>query len=90
MGFRPGEKRAYHHGEKVTLVVRVRNVGKESVTFGQGLVFWQLMNPISVTDSDGKSVYVQCLRPVGSFGQLGHQKTQLLPGKEVEYDQVTL
>ena len=33
LGFRPGEQRAYHHGETVTLVVRVRNVGKETVKF---------------------------------------------------------
>src|SRR5262249_49745275 len=31
LGFRPGEKRAYSHGETVTLVVRVRNVGKEEI-----------------------------------------------------------
>jgi RNA polymerase sigma factor (sigma-70 family) len=90
LGFKAGEKRVYTHGEKVTLVVRLRNVGTEPVTFGEGAVVWQLTNPISVTDSDGKAVYVQCLRPFGSFGQLGHQKTQLPPGKEVEYDQVTL
>src|SRR4029077_9912445 len=33
LGFRPGEKRAYSHGETVKLVVRVRNVGKKEVTF---------------------------------------------------------
>src|SRR5262249_42453657 len=31
-GFGPGEQRAYTHGETVTLVVRVRNVGKEAVS----------------------------------------------------------
>src|SRR5207248_200241 len=31
LGFRPGEKRAYSHGETVKLVVRVRNVSKEDV-----------------------------------------------------------
>jgi hypothetical protein len=29
LGFKAGEKRAYSHGETVTLVVRVRNVGKQ-------------------------------------------------------------
>src|SRR6266550_2561113 len=33
LGFRPGEHRVYHHGETVTLVVRVRNVSKEEVKF---------------------------------------------------------
>ena len=33
LGLPPGEKRAYSHGETVTLVVRVRNVGKEEVKF---------------------------------------------------------
>src|SRR5271170_6450409 len=31
LGFSPAEKRAYRHGEKVRLVVRVRNVGKQVV-----------------------------------------------------------
>src|SRR4029077_11418106 len=33
VGFPAGQKRAYSHGETVTLVVRIRNVGKEEVTF---------------------------------------------------------
>ena len=33
LGYRPGEKRVYRHGETVKLVVRVRNVGKEEVKF---------------------------------------------------------
>ena len=33
LGYLPGEHRTYHIGETVTLVVRVRNVGKEAVKF---------------------------------------------------------
>ena len=33
LGYRAGENRAYSHGETVTLVIRVRNVGKEAVKF---------------------------------------------------------
>src|SRR5262245_64225162 len=33
LGFRPGQKRAYRHGETATIVLRVRNVGKEAVEF---------------------------------------------------------
>jgi hypothetical protein len=54
LGFRPSEKRSYTHGETVTLVVRVRNVGKEEVTFNYipaYFVDW----PPSVTDGEGKT-----------------------------------
>jgi RNA polymerase sigma factor (sigma-70 family) len=55
LGFLPGQKRAYHHGETVTLVVRVRNVCKEEVKF-QYLrqFFWE--NAPTVTDGKGKPV----------------------------------
>ena len=53
MGFRPGQKRAYRHGETVTLVVRVRNVGKEEVKFQYLREFFK-ENPPTVTDGEGK------------------------------------
>ena len=49
LGFRPGERRAYHHGETVTLVVRVRNVGKETVKFQYIRQFLD-ENPPTVTE----------------------------------------
>ena len=55
MGFRPGEKRAYHHGETITLVVRVRNVGKEEVKF-QYVPSFFLERPPAVTGGDGKPI----------------------------------
>src|SRR5947209_18306043 len=55
LGFRPGEKRAYGHGETVTLVVRVRNVGKKQVEF-QYLKEVFKENPPIVTDADGKKL----------------------------------
>jgi RNA polymerase sigma factor (sigma-70 family) len=88
LGFRAGEKRTYFHGETVTLIVRLRNVGKEEVTFREVIV-WMLTNPLSVTDRDGKAVYVACLQPVMSNG-LRRENDKLLPGKDVEYDNLEL
>src|SRR5262249_42043509 len=55
LGFRAGEKRAYHHGETVKLVVRVRNVGKEPVKFEYLREFF-METPPTATDSQGKPV----------------------------------
>src|SRR5438552_14727906 len=61
LGFRPGEKRAYHHGEKVTLVLRVRNPADESDGAPQAVEFKHIRaffveNPPTITDADGKAV----------------------------------
>jgi hypothetical protein len=67
IGFRPDDNRVYHYGETVTLVVRVRNVGKETVKFsylqvGEGQIegFPDLpqvaTEPLTVTDGKGKPV----------------------------------
>ncbi len=45
----------YNQGEAVTLVVRVRNVGKEAVKF-QYLWAFFVENPPAVTDGEGKRV----------------------------------
>src|SRR5262249_3395779 len=80
LGLRPGEKRAYHHGETVTLVVRVRNVGKETVKF-EYLKEFLIEKPPIVTDGGGKpirSVGIDCLEfhiPV---------EVNLAPAKEIE------
>jgi len=51
VGFRAGEKRAYAHGETVTLVVRVRNVGKEAVKFEYVKLYLD-ETPPTETDAD--------------------------------------
>ncbi|HEV3081168.1 MAG TPA: sigma-70 family RNA polymerase sigma factor, partial [Gemmataceae bacterium] len=80
LGFRPGEKRAYSHGETVKLVVRVRNVGKEEVTF-QYVSQFLIEIPPAVTDGKGKLV------PAGLrslFGVHLPKQVNLAPGKEIE------
>jgi hypothetical protein len=81
LGIHPGEHRAYHHGEMVTLVVRVRNVGKEEVKF-QYLKEFIDENPPAVTDADGQSVS----QPSMEAGGLRHvpKEVTLAPGKVIE------
>jgi hypothetical protein len=81
LGFRPGEKRAYHHGETVKLVVRVRNVGKEPVKFEYLKEFF-METPPTATDSQGKPVFS---RLDGELGLI-HLPVEvtLAAGKEIE------
>ena len=81
VGFPAGQKRSYSHGETVTLVVRVRNVGKEEVTFQSVPAFFK-ENPATVTDAEGKPVPLRGISPGGRT----HPSTDvtLAPGKEVE------
>jgi hypothetical protein len=58
LGFRPGEKRAYSHGETVKVVLRVRNVGKEAVDFKYQGAFLR-ENPPKITDADGNGAAQQ-------------------------------
>jgi RNA polymerase sigma factor (sigma-70 family) len=80
LGFPTGQKRAYHHGETVTLVVRVRNVGKEAVKFEYIRQFLDENRP-TVTDAGGKTT------PQSTTGVTGviHVPVEvtLEPGKEV-------
>jgi RNA polymerase sigma factor (sigma-70 family) len=80
LGIRPGERRAYHHGETVTLVVRVRNVGKEAVKFEYVKQFLD-ENPPTVADADGETVRQHGATVTG----LIHVPVQvtLEPGKEI-------
>jgi RNA polymerase sigma factor (sigma-70 family) len=80
LGFRPGQKRAYRHGEAVTLVLRVRNVGKEEVSFHY-LYKYFIRTPPSVTDPAGKPFP---LPGITTFGFDVPQKVDLAPGKEIE------
>jgi RNA polymerase sigma factor (sigma-70 family) len=81
LGFRPGEKRAYGHGETVTLVVRVRNVGKKEVEFQYLKEFFK-ENPPIVTDADGKKLpgYKILFTPLEQVPE----EVSLAPGKEIE------
>jgi hypothetical protein len=81
LGFRPGEKRAYGHGETVTLVVRVRNIGKKEVEFQYLKEFFK-ENPPIVTDADGKKLPGYKIL----FTPLEHvpEEVSLAPGKEIE------
>lgn len=79
LGLPPGAKRVYRHGETVQLVVRVRNVGKETVTFQYVKQFLDEKRP-TVTDPEGKNL------PQAGTTMLGiHGPTEvaLEPGKEI-------
>jgi hypothetical protein len=80
LGYKVGEKRAYSQGETVTLVVRVRNVGKEAVKFRYVRQFF-LENPPVVTDGKGKSVPLERITVYGFHALV---PVDLAPGKEIE------
>lgn len=81
LGFRPGEHRAYHHGETVTLVVRVRNVSKEAVKFQYVREFFN-EKPPAVTDGEGKSVILPKVTVLGTVHP--PVDVDLAPGKVIE------
>jgi RNA polymerase sigma factor (sigma-70 family) len=78
LGYRPGERRAYHYGETVSLVVWVRNVGKEEVKFHYP--YPCIENPLTVTDGDGKPISQP---QVKSIGQRLPLEVNLAPGKAI-------
>jgi RNA polymerase sigma factor (sigma-70 family) len=80
LGFRPGQKRAYYQGEEATVVLRVRNVGKEAVEFKHIWAFFG-ENPPTITDAEGKPVRQLGLKPLGLQQP---RTTTVAPGKEVE------
>ena len=82
LGVRAGERRAYHHGETVALVVRVRNVGTEAVKF-QYLKQFLDEKPPAVTDADGKAVAQSGTRVLGIHVPVD---VTLEPGKEIELE----
>ena len=81
LGFRPGQKRAYHQGEEATVVLRVRNVGKEAVEFKHIWAFF-VENPPTITDAEGKPVRTAGTRSLRAATAL--QYHTVAPGKEVE------
>jgi hypothetical protein len=80
LGFRPSERRAYHHGETVTLVVRVRNVGKEAVQFQYVRNFF-IENPPVVTNDMGKRIPLKDGTPKGIYKPVD---VSLAPATEIE------
>ena len=83
LGYQLGQKRVYSNGETVTLVIRVRNVGKENVRL-QYIKKLFVDEPPKVTKTDGSPVNLE----VFPFPK-GKQKLEelnLTPGKEVELD----
>jgi RNA polymerase sigma factor (sigma-70 family) len=86
LGYRPGEHRAYHHGETVKLIVRVRNVGKEEVKFSYfNEEFYE--NPPAVTGDGGRPVP---LEGAGLSGLAKRIDVNLAPGKEVNLCELNL
>jgi RNA polymerase sigma factor (sigma-70 family) len=88
LGYRPGQKRSYSHGETVTLVVRIRNVANEDVKFRYLKEFF-MEKPPSVTGGEGKTIR---LGGVDLFGRLVQIPVDmnLAPGKEMELHDLKL
>lgn len=88
LGYLPGQKRAYSHGETVTLVVRVRNVGNEDVRFRYLKEFF-MEKPPTVTGGEAKTIR---LGGVILFGRLVHipVEVNLARGKEMELHDLRL
>jgi RNA polymerase sigma factor (sigma-70 family) len=82
LGYLPGQKRAYSHGETAKVVLRVRNVGKEAVDFKYIWAFF-VENPPKITDADGKLVQLPNYRTRDKELHMP-RSTNVAPGKEVE------
>jgi RNA polymerase sigma factor (sigma-70 family) len=78
LGFRRGAKRAYSFGDTVTFAVRLRNVSKDIVSFQY--LYPHIENPLTVTDSTGKSIPNIRMYEIGSRQPL---MVRLAPGKEM-------
>jgi RNA polymerase sigma factor (sigma-70 family) len=80
LGFRPGEQGVYHDWGIVTLVVRVRNVGKKDVKFKYSPEFaWQELP--DVTDAKGKPIAIAGgLLPLAGASK----EVNLAAGKSIE------
>lgn len=82
LGYHPGRKRAYHHGEKVRLVLRIRNVSKNNVPFDYHTAFLR-ETPPAVTDAKGNATPLAW--PTIPGGLQGFGQADLAPGKEIEF-----
>jgi hypothetical protein len=88
LGYKPGQKRAYSHGETVTLVVRVRNVSKEDVKFRYLKEFF-MEKPPTVTGGEGKTIRLGGVDLLGGIAQIPVD-VNLAPGKEMELHDLKL
>src|SRR5262249_23964369 len=88
LGFKPGDKRVYHHGETVSLVLRVRNVSKEDVKF-QYLKEFFMETPPLVTGGEGKTIRLGGVDLLGSIAHIPVD-VNLAPGKEMELHDLKL
>jgi RNA polymerase sigma factor (sigma-70 family) len=79
LGFRAGEHRDYHIGETVTLVVRVRNVGKQDTNLEYMREYLQ-NSPPKIVDDKGKSYPTPTT--FNFFGEQTPVQLTLGPGKE--------
>lgn len=80
LGFHPGQKRAYSHGEIVKVVARIRNVGKQVVEFKHIWAFF-VENPPKISDADGRLVQ---LPRYAAEGLQMPRSPSVPPGKDIE------
>jgi RNA polymerase sigma factor (sigma-70 family) len=78
VGIQFGEDRVYKVGETVTLIVRLRNNGKQDVPFSYNSEYFQ-KNPPLITGADGK---VAKIKERNIFGII--KKSSIAPGKELD------
>jgi len=78
IGIQLGENRVYKVGETVTLILRLRNNGKNEVPFSDDAEYFQ-KNPPLITDANNKAVTI---KKRSIFGFI--KKRSVAPGKEVD------
>ncbi len=81
VGYEPGQKRSYQHGEKVSLVLRVRNVSKEKIRFQCTSAHFMEIPPL-VTDRNGKRLSILTLEH--SPGKARLHVVDLAPGQQTD------
>ena len=84
IGIQLGKRRVYQVGETVTLILRLRNNGKEVVPFRDDAEYFY-KNPPHITDADGKAVTIQAMSIFGFI-----RGRSVAPGKEVDLIQLKL
>lgn len=76
------DRKVYHHGDTITLVVRVRNVSKDTLKFKYIRQFLD-ERPPTVTDADGKDIRQYGVDVLGIHFPVD---VTLEPGKEIELE----
>ncbi len=84
IGIQLGEHRVYKVGETVTLILRLRNNGKNEVPFSDDAEYFQ-KNPPFITDANNKAVPI---KGMSIFGFI--RGRSVAPGKEVDLIQLEL